>query len=224
MRQVSLGFVLCALLPLAAASAASFDCAKAATSVERAICQDEQVSVLDEYLARYYSAARKALGRGATCLRADQREWLKSVRDRCADSECLRRAYLERLALLDGLQPGATAIQDIELPVGPQLSWILAPAEDEIAAPRNTDAKPVEIRGRIVDEVEAGDGFVLRDERDEPVLLRALMFIGPEDAERLGAAAKEDAEFLVRGFVQVDDGASAIDESRCAYVYRLISR
>jgi uncharacterized protein len=224
MRQEGLGFVLCALLPLAAANAASFDCAKAATLVERAICQDEQVSVLDEYLGRYYSAARKSVGRGASCLRADQREWLRSVRDRCADSECLRRAYLERLALLDGLQPGATAIQDVELPVGPQLFWVLAPVEDEIAAPRSTDAKPVEIRGRIVDELETGDGFVLRDERNEPVLLRALMFIEPEDAERLSAAAKEDAEFLVRGFVQSDDGTSAIDESRCAYVYRLMSR
>jgi uncharacterized protein len=225
MRQLGFAFVLCALLPLSTTHAASFDCVKAATPVEKLICQDEQTSLLDEYLGRYYRAAREALGRGADCLRADQREWLKTVRNRCADTECLRRAYLERLALLDGLQPGATAIEDVELPAGPQLLWILAPAEDEIAAPRNTDARPVELRGRIVDEVETGDGFVLRDERNESVLVRALMFLEPEDAERLGAAAKEHAaEFLVRGFIQTNEGSSAIDESRCAYLYRLRSR
>jgi uncharacterized protein len=201
--------------------AASFDCSKASSRVEQMICQDEEVSALDEHLARYYQGARMALGRGADCLKADQREWLANVRGRCADRHCLRNAYLARLAELDGLQPGATAIRNIELPEGPQMMGILPPAEDEVAAPRKTNATPVEISGQIVDELESGDGFVLRDEQGKSHLLRPLMFIEPEDADLLAAAArKPESAYLVRGFLQPGE-ESSLDVSRCAYVYRL---
>src|SRR5688572_23024786 len=64
-----------------AAAAASFDCTKAQSRVEKAICADAEVSALDEYLARYYSAARSRLGRAAECMRSDQMQWLRAVRN-----------------------------------------------------------------------------------------------------------------------------------------------
>lgn len=49
-----------ALLVLCAESAAaqSFDCAKAQTRIEKMVCADRSLADLDEYLGRYYSAAR----------------------------------------------------------------------------------------------------------------------------------------------------------------------
>jgi uncharacterized protein len=212
-----------AALPTSPSHAASFDCTKASRPAEKLICQDSEISTLDEYLDRYFRAAGIALGRGVECLRAEQLEWLSQVRNRCPDRDCLRRVYLERLSQLDGLQPGATTLRNIDLPEGPQLFGILPPAEDEIAAPRDTDSRPAEIRGSIIDDVESGDGFVLQDGQGKSFLLRPLMFLEPEDATLLGAAAKEtQSTFLVRGFLVEDDESSlAFDVSRCTYVFRL---
>jgi uncharacterized protein len=86
------------------APAASFDCTKAATPVEKQVCADPELGALDERLA----AAFKALGdeqtgneRGRRAPRSDdQRRWLREVRDRCADAACLRKAYADRIAVL----------------------------------------------------------------------------------------------------------------------------
>src|SRR5690606_35134836 len=129
--------------------AASFDCSKASSRQVKLICEDAELSTLDEHLARYYQAARTVLGRGGECLKTEQREWLAKVRSGCSDGDCLPSVYLARLRELDGLQPGATAIQDMELPRGRQMSGILAPAADEVAAPRTSASAPVEVSGRI---------------------------------------------------------------------------
>lgn len=204
--------------------AASFDCGKATRPVENTICNDIELSALDEYLDRYYRAARATLERGSQCLRLQQREWLKEVRDRCGDADCLRQAYLMRLTALDALQPGATELRHIDLPSGPRLIGILPPAEDEVAAPRGGEAKPIEIRGRIVDDLENGDGYVLQEEDGTNYLLRPLMFIEPADAAMLtSAAADSNARFLVQGFVASDEDA-AFDVSRCIFIHRLPPR
>ena len=78
--------LLLALSCSAVAAAASFPCEKAQTRIEKAICADAEVSQLDEYLGRYYSGARTALRESASCLVADQRQWLSSVRNGCPDA------------------------------------------------------------------------------------------------------------------------------------------
>src|SRR5574341_293689 len=112
------------------AAAASFDCAKAQSRVEKLICADAEVSTLDEYLGRYYFAARETLREAAPCLAADQKQWLSGVRNACADAGCLKKAYLERLGELHPLQPGVTALKNVELPRVPALEWIIPPAAD----------------------------------------------------------------------------------------------
>jgi uncharacterized protein len=47
------------------AQAASFDCAKASSFVEKAICSDKQLSSMDDQLARLYKAARATGGNAA---------------------------------------------------------------------------------------------------------------------------------------------------------------
>jgi uncharacterized protein len=81
------------------AQAASFDCAKASSFVEKAICSDKQLSSMDDQLARLYKAARATGGNAA--LEAEQKAWLSS-RDQCADAACLKKAYADRIAALSG--------------------------------------------------------------------------------------------------------------------------
>ena len=143
--------------PLSAA-AASFPCEKAKTAVELAICASPQVSELDEYLGRYYAAARVALKHADECLVADQRQWLQTLRNPCKTADCLQQAYLRRLSVLHAVQPGAPRLRTVALPAEPQLVWIVPPAADQVAAPRNRPTRPWAAQGRIVDEVATGDG------------------------------------------------------------------
>jgi len=94
LRGLSLAAALLAL-PLAA-SAASFDCAKAGTPIERMICSDPGVSAQDQDVADAYKAA-SARDPGA---RQAQREWLAGVRNKCGTTACLSQAYAARLEAL----------------------------------------------------------------------------------------------------------------------------
>lgn len=88
------------------AVAAAFDCARAATGVERAVCASAALSALDERLAQAYDAAL-ALAADPAAVRSRQQRWLRGVRDRCADEPCLRRAYEGRLAELAAVPQAA---------------------------------------------------------------------------------------------------------------------
>jgi len=97
------GVGLAVLLPVMAvpAVAASFDCVKAATDVERMICTDPALGALDGELAAAYGAALVAAGADDARLTDDQRAWL-ARRDRCADADCVAAAYRARLLALAG--------------------------------------------------------------------------------------------------------------------------
>lgn len=81
------------------ASAASFDCAKANTFIEHAVCNDPSLSLLDEQLAQAYRAAL-ARTSDQSALKASQRSWLRMERNICKDTDCLRTAYSTRLTQL----------------------------------------------------------------------------------------------------------------------------
>jgi uncharacterized protein len=91
-------------LVLAAGSAAAqtapgFDCAKAGTAVEKAICADPALSWLDHTLVRLFAAVQAG---GGKALRDSQRAWL-AQRDACPAEgrrTCLSGQYMTRLAAL----------------------------------------------------------------------------------------------------------------------------
>ena len=206
------------LLWTGAASAASFDCARAATGPEKAVCADRDLDTLDEHLGRYYAAAREGVKDSARCLQADQQEWLKNVRDRCVTNDCLKGAYLDRLAELDALQPGATALKNVDLPRRPALVWIVPPAADQVAAPPNPRATPFQATGVIVDEVAQGDGYVLRDDSGRRHVLAMLMFLGGPTQEALQLMARDKgARYAVRGYLA---DAKTVEPSRCLFIHR----
>lgn len=71
--------------------AASFDCKKAQSPVEKLICSDPKISSLDEKLARDYKSAIQSTGGNE--LIAEQRKWIIEVRNKCLNSDCLVNAY-----------------------------------------------------------------------------------------------------------------------------------
>src|SRR5687768_16262824 len=78
--------------------AASFDCSKASTPIEKTICGSPRLSALDDELAATYAAARK---NGGDAVRRSQRTWLAETRAECEDyDECLEQVYLTRIAAL----------------------------------------------------------------------------------------------------------------------------
>lgn len=94
------------------AHAASFDCAKAQSKVERWICRVPELSSLDEDVAAMYEAALQ-VGASADATRLAQTAWLKE-RDRCADSDCVKRSY-------DGRKHALSQV--VENPVGIQVLY-----------------------------------------------------------------------------------------------------
>ncbi len=99
-----LGMKACLLfvvLPLCIAvnvQAASFDCAKASTKVEHLICDNLEISRLDDELSASYKTALQDEKR-AESIRQAQKEWLKE-RNSCADADCVKKAYGTRLQAL----------------------------------------------------------------------------------------------------------------------------
>ncbi|MEZ0169390.1 lysozyme inhibitor LprI family protein [Microvirga sp. TS319] len=87
----------------APARAASFDCAKAETLDEKAICADRRLNDDDVEMSVLYTQLKPLLGMGARGdLEDEQVAWLKR-RAACKDDRvCLSNAYEDRLRQLRG--------------------------------------------------------------------------------------------------------------------------
>jgi uncharacterized protein len=79
--------------------AASFDCSKSRTSVEKAICLDPNLSSLDEQMKVEYDRIRLDVAR-RTELFNTQRDWRNFVRNPCITLGCLHLAYVKRIEQL----------------------------------------------------------------------------------------------------------------------------
>ena len=110
---------ICAGAP---ASGQSFDCAKASSATETAICVSEALRAADERLARTFGSAISAADADtAARLRSEQRIWL-AERNGCASqgstiNDCLVRTYRSRIAALAGTATTPTVAA--ALPAGP---------------------------------------------------------------------------------------------------------
>lgn len=76
---------------------ASFDCAKAGSVVERAICGSRALAAYDRSVAAAYRLALRNAGDDSAAVRQDQRKWLET-RDACGgDAACLVQSMRERV-------------------------------------------------------------------------------------------------------------------------------
>ena len=94
--------ILCFFLIPVLSNAASFDCSKAGTGNEIAICSDPELSVMDELLADTYKKARNSIS-NKDKLKKEQINWIKSIATCDGNVACLTKAYVARINVLDYL-------------------------------------------------------------------------------------------------------------------------
>ena len=87
--------------------AASFDCGKAASEVEKIICSDDGLSKLDEELTEAYRQALKRIDIRKQTIES-QRHWLKYERNVCPNAECIKKAYETRIKELGYSSPSTS--------------------------------------------------------------------------------------------------------------------
>lgn len=98
----------------------SFDCAKAVSFAEKAVCSDTHLGRLDGALGQNYRHMRASdLGEGALVhLKKTQRAW-NAAKNKCADMQCLLQAYTSRVEevcdypVLSGLHPGCILVEEV---------------------------------------------------------------------------------------------------------------
>lgn len=105
LRSLALIAVPAILMFATPADAASFNCAKASTATEKAICKNGQLSGLDSAVGAKYGQLRRLLGAGSAqwgSVSSEQRWWL-GQRNSCGGAVgCLRVMYIQRVGDLDG--------------------------------------------------------------------------------------------------------------------------
>lgn len=218
-------FAVACLLYTGISHAASFDCQKAETRIEKAICNHTELSDLDEYLGRYYGAAQAFFAEGGDCLKADQKQWLKK-RNTCQTNACIKTAYLERLSVLDAVQPGVSALKNIELPKQSPLVWIIPAAADHVAAPPRPQARPLHVKGKLIEDPTFNNGYFLHTSANQDYPLVLMMLAEPSTLKELGNLSLESKEtgqvFAAHGYLATDENGKAYFEpSRCTFIYRL---
>jgi uncharacterized protein len=90
---------LALLMPCA--QAATFDCNKASNFVEKVLCSDSRLTSMDDQLGRLYKDAL-ATASDYEALKTEQKDWLSS-RNQCKDSDCIMRAYSDRISALSAM-------------------------------------------------------------------------------------------------------------------------
>lgn len=95
MKQV---LVIAALFASFTASAASFDCRKAATFVEKEVCTNLVLSKLDDTLADNYKMMLVSEIGADTRVeqKATQKAWMAG-RNKCTEYACIEQAYRKRI-------------------------------------------------------------------------------------------------------------------------------
>ena len=81
----------------AAPQGPSFSCAKAASTVERMICADASLALLDRDLALAYKRTLAATGSEHSHVHKAQRDWVRATRNACTDPACLITVYRDRI-------------------------------------------------------------------------------------------------------------------------------
>lgn len=99
MRAYYLVTIFLAATPIA--FAASFNCQKAQTDVEKAVCANIHLTHLDEAMSKnYHHIIASDIGWGARKhIKQTQRVWLKS-RNACTTNSCIAQSYESRISEL----------------------------------------------------------------------------------------------------------------------------
>jgi uncharacterized protein len=100
MKNLFFGILVMLTLAVSTISlAASFDCTKASSITEKAICSSKRISLLDNFMAISYKTQLSNSSKEEKIKITDeQKKWNRNTRDGCGDSlQCLEKSYQERL-------------------------------------------------------------------------------------------------------------------------------
>jgi|HubBroStandDraft_1064217.scaffolds.fasta_scaffold08120_1 uncharacterized protein YecT (DUF1311 family) len=125
MRRI---WLLVAVLAPLGAHGASFDCSKAHTAVEKAICADPHLSSLDDQLGQAYRNVLSKADEGYLALRQDQRTWLKDLNAACSGTgigSCIEKRETERIQALSSGAATTAALARMP-PVPPVCQAVIA--------------------------------------------------------------------------------------------------
>jgi uncharacterized protein len=86
------------MLFISTAQAVSFDCQKAKTFIEKAICSNPDLSDLDDELGSQFQLALTD-NKNPALFKRQQLAWLKQ-RDTCQTVDCVKKSYKQRIAIL----------------------------------------------------------------------------------------------------------------------------
>jgi len=84
---------------VSSAYAVSFNCQKAKTFIEKAICTNPELSELDDELGSLYQLAVTD-NKNPAVFKKQQLGWLKQ-RDTCQTVDCVKKSYKQRIATLN---------------------------------------------------------------------------------------------------------------------------
>jgi hypothetical protein len=84
----------------------SFDCRRARTSGERAVCASDSLAALDRTMAAQYRSAEADAGPAERRLLAQTRGRFLGFRDRCGTEACIANAYRGRMREIDDIMAG----------------------------------------------------------------------------------------------------------------------
>lgn len=156
--------LLAGLMLSFAAQAASFDCGKAASKVEKLICGDTAISKLDEELAAVYKTALQG-EKQAEAIQQEQKQWIKE-RNGCADAACVKLAYETRLH-------GLSSPIDARTPLDSQTKSVTAPDKPGLfKLDQSRNDKLCVSLGRIINDDIKEYGETRFDQHDEFVKWR----------------------------------------------------
>lgn len=83
--------------------AASFDCSKSKTPIEKMICSDKTLSDLDEELNAAYKSLLDSVCSSSDVTK-EQKKWLTQTRAQCQSKDCLGKAYIDRIQELNSIK------------------------------------------------------------------------------------------------------------------------
>lgn len=196
MLQHITGIVLLAAVTTSLSHAASFDCERASTAVEKLICSDPDLSRLDSELDVRY---REQLSAGISGLVQEQRRWL-AKRNACNNNACIKIQYLNRLSEVSERGKSLTDIAArLEMPKR---------AQDRELCPRLLDHlkrwQEVEVVAPVV-TADSIDAAALRDRLGScnPKKLAEHYEIEPRvwSANNLDAMSEEERKAFGTGYV-----------------------
>ena len=163
---------------------------------------------LESLVERFYLGAKVTLAENASCLEADQRVWQRTLKA-CSSADCLKRAYLQRLATLPALQESTPS--GLDLPEVPQLLWAISPAGEA-----RSGGVPLQVEGRLT----YSGGYYLSEVNGKAHLLADDLSLRGTTAEQLAKIRAESrgARLMARGTAGERPG---FDPRNCVFLYVL---